>query len=712
VASASVVIPVLNGEEHLPALLAALEREGADEVLVIDSGSSDRSVEIARAAGVDLIEIAPSEFGHGRTRNLGAERTSGELICFLTQDAEPIPGWLEAHREAFRLAPRVGAAYGPHLPLADTSPMIARELTEFFRGFSPDGTPVVQHVDDHVFLSNVNASYARACWAEIRFPDVDYAEDQAFARAMLDAGWLKVFHPDAAVLHAHDYSPREFMRRYFDEYRGLRETIGHVEDMSPRTVASVTRRQLAGDLRWMREQGWSPTRRAGWAARSTIHHAGRQVFAGLGSRADRLPVGVRRRLSLEGRDGGPGPTAPTDSPEPAHRGRAIAPSREIPTWSDMLALSRSGPAPLLDPTPGLATRPCLHIAVVIPPFARGSGGHGSIFQIVRGLERMGHTCSIWLHDPLGRVWERPAVLRRRIVEEFLPLDAPVFKGFDEWFGADVVVATGWETVFPVVLLRDCYARAYLIHDHEPEFFAMSAEHVWAEQTYGLGLYPISASTWLRDIVRDAYGRDGSWFRFGVDHGIYRPRRIERRRDTVMFYGRHVTPRRAVPLAMLALDELHRRRPDVRIVLFGDTDPPETTFPYEFLGVVNPEVLAWRYSEATVGLCLSLTNYSLIPQEMMACGLPCVDLAGRSPEAVFGRDGPVELAEPDPLAIAGAVESLIDDEKRWARRSNAGLAFVEGATWHRAAAQVEQGIRSALAERADHTMELLRATPSS
>ncbi len=187
-----------------------------------------------------------------------------------------------------------------------------------------------------------------------------------------------------------------------------------------------------------------------------------------------------------------------------------------------------------------------------------------------------------------------------------------------------------------MLLPDCHARAYLIHDHEPEFFAMSAEQLWAERTYELGLYPISASTWLRDMMRERYGRDGSWFRFGVDHGTYRPREVERRRDTVMFYGRHVTPRRAVPLGMLALDELHRRRPDTRIVLFGDTEPPATSFPYEFLGVVNPEVLAWRYSEATVGLCLSLTNYSLIPQEMMACGLPCVDLAGGSPEAVFGR----------------------------------------------------------------------------
>ena len=51
----------------------------------------------------------------------------------------------------------------------------------------------------------------------------------------------------------------------------------------------------------------------------------------------------------------------------------------------------------------------------------------------------------------------------------------------------------------------------------------------------------------------------------------------------------------------------------------------------------------RYAEAAVGLCLSLTNYSLIPQEMMACGLPCVDLAGGSTDAELGRDGGVEVA---------------------------------------------------------------------
>ena len=124
---------------------------------------------------------------------------------------------------------------------------------------------------------------------------------------------------------------------------------------------------------------------------------------------------------------------------------------------------------------------------------------------------MGHTCSIWMYDSLGRHWERPRCFAGAWWRSSCPLEAPVFKGFDDWFGADVVVATGWETAFPTVLLPDCHARAYLIHDHEPEFFAMSAEHLWAEETYELGLYPISASTWLRDMMRDRYGRDGSGF---------------------------------------------------------------------------------------------------------------------------------------------------------------------------------------------------------
>ncbi|MFZ1925516.1 MAG: glycosyltransferase, partial [Solirubrobacteraceae bacterium] len=254
----SVVIPVKDGERYLEELLDALAREGDAETLVIDSGSRDRSLEIARAAGVELLQIEPEQFGHGRTRNLGAERVSGELICFLTQDATPCPGWLAAYLEAFALDGRIGAAYGPHLPRPDTSPMIARELCEFFAGFATGDSAdaaVVQSVGAPTFLSNVNACYARDCWEEIRFREIAYSEDQAFGGDLLEAGWSKVYHPGAAVLHAHDYGTLEFMRRYFDEYRGLRETKGHVEPFHPIAASRHVGHEVAADRRWMAERG-------------------------------------------------------------------------------------------------------------------------------------------------------------------------------------------------------------------------------------------------------------------------------------------------------------------------------------------------------------------------------------------------------------------------------------------------------------------------
>lgn len=721
--TASVVIPVKDGARYLAEVLDATFRQARDaaglEVLVVDSGSRDGSVGIARAAGAEVVEIPPESFGHGRTRNLAAERCSGELICFLTQDATPVEGWLRAYQEAFEADPQVGAGYGPHLPRPGTSPMIARELEEFFGTRSGAASPTPDGPGGPTYLSNVNACYRRECWEQIRFPDVPYSEDQAFGSVMAGAGWRRLYVPQAAVLHAHDYPPIAFMRRYFDEYRGLRQTIGHVEGFGLRSSVRKVRALTGADERWMREQGWSRSRRAGWIARSATHHTGRAAFSALGSRAGSLPAPVQKRISLEGTavpkstvagsrgaEGLAAPPVPPSSASP-ESGRAIgalptvqvAPSAGAGAHDSVLRVTRDGPAPLLPALENMGRDRPLHLAVLIPPFRRGSGGHNSIFQMLSRLERMGHTVSVWLHDPEGwQAAEWPAVVRRNISEYFAPFRGPVFKGFESWFGADVVVATGWQTVHPALTLDGCRARAYLVHDHESEFYATSAEGYWAEQTYSFGLHHIVASPWLADILRTRHGVESSSFDFGVDHDVYRPRPVVRRRDTVLFYARGSTPRRAVPLGLLALEELERRRPDVRIVFFGDSDPAPAPFAHEHLGIASPEQLAAAYCEATVGLCLSMTNYSLIPQEMLACGLPCVDLAGFSAESVFGADGPVELSPFDPVELADAIDRMLDDEALWQRRSEAGIAFVRGRTWDHAAEQVEAGLRRALRER--------------
>ncbi len=691
----SVVIPVKDGAAWLPAQLAALQAEGPDEVLVIDSGSRDDSVVICERAGVRVLEIPPAEFGHGRTRNLGASSTEGDVIAFLTMDATPCPGWLDALRAGFGLADDIGAVYGPHLAREDTSPMIARELAGFFASKgAQDGGPRIERAGGDPWLSNVNAAYRRDCWDAVRFEDLPYSEDQAFGQAMLTAGWAKAYLPGMAVLHAHDYPPAQFARRYFDEYRGLRATVGHVEPLNARNALGDVRGLVAADREYMRGQGMSPEELRRWTGRSLVHHSSRKVFGALGSRAHSLPPAVQKRLSLEG-------TVVASAPEPVAalggppRGPQIRRHLDVGMWEAVRRLDRDGMAPMLDPLPGQERDRPLHIAAVIPPFQRGSGGHMSLFQLLVRLERMGHQITIWVDDEIGLMKEfRAARIRRQIRDWFVPLEAPVFKGFADWFGCDVALATGWQTAHSVAMLPGARARCYMVQDHEPEFYATSAEARWAENTYRLGFHHLCGSPWLEQMA-GRYGGTTSRFSFGIEHDIYFPRDVERRRDTVMLYGRDVTPRRAVPLALLALEELLERRPDTRVVSFGNKDEIAAPFSYEHLGVLSLEQLAWAFSEATVGLVLSMTNYSVIPQEMLACGMPCVELGGISGEGIFGEDGGVAFADFSPLALADALERLLDDPVEWNRRSAAGLAWAEGRTWDLGAEQVEAGIREAL-----------------
>ncbi len=201
------------------------------------------------------------------------------------------------------------------------------------------------------------------------------------------------------------------------------------------------------------------------------------------------------------------------------------------------------------------------------------------------------------------------------------------------------MATGWQTVHRVLRLPGARARAYLVQDHEPEFFGTSAERTWSEQTYGLGLHCICASPWLAALMRERYGASATAFDLGVDHDAYKPWSVHRRDDLVLLYARAVTPRRAVPLGLLALEELHRRRPGVELMLFGDSTPVAAPFPHRHLGVLDREGLAHAYNSATVGVVLSTTNPSLVPTEMLACGLPVVDLASDAMVADVRRRRP-------------------------------------------------------------------------
>ncbi len=363
-----------------------------------------------------------------------------------------------------------------------------------------------------------------------------------------------------------------------------------------------------------------------------------------------------------------------------------SPDDPVAQYAAWAALEREGPVALGAPP---SSGGQLDVAFVVPGFRRGSGGHVSIASLLRGLERRGHACSVWIDDPGGS--SGGAAAFRTF---FGSLAGEVHDGLAGWRGAGVVVATGWQTVAPVLRLPNCGARVHLVQDDEAQFYPTSAERLWAERSHEFGLPCVTAGTWLAGRMRER-GLPATSFEFGIDHAVYRPRAdIARAAARVLFYARPATPRRAVPLGMLALADLHRRRPDVEIVLYGDAATPAAPFPSTAVGILEPEQAARAYAEATVGLVLSLTNYSLVAPEMLACGLSAVEVRAPSTQQAFA-DAPIELAEPTSHALAGALERLLDDPGERARRAEAGARWASSRTWDAAAAALESGLRRAV-----------------
>jgi len=310
-ATVTVAIPVLDGGQRLAQTLEAVRGQRVErelELLVADSGSSDGSRERALDAGARVIDVPRGEFSHGGTRNLLAREATGAHVAFLTQDATPDgERWLARLLEGFELADDVGLVFGPYLPRPDASPMVRRELESMFASFAPDGRPRVDRSggpaedrpgeDRRLFFTDANGCVARSAWDQVPFRAVSYAEDQMLARDLLAAGWAKAYQPAAGVVHSHDYPPRQLLRRSFDEARALREVQGHRAHGGPVTLARVVQRHVRDDL------ADAGPGRLSLLGRSLAHHAAKAVGATLGSRADRVPRPIRRRLSLEGRDG-------------------------------------------------------------------------------------------------------------------------------------------------------------------------------------------------------------------------------------------------------------------------------------------------------------------------------------------------------------------------------------------------------------------------
>lgn len=268
---ASVLIRARDEAGSLERCLALLHAQAIDtevEVIVVDGGSSDRTPEVARRAGANVLEIPPSAFSFGGALNQAAEHARGELLVALSAHAFPLDeGWL-----ARLLAPfsegNVACACGDR--------------------YAPDGTVLTARLEQDLDLarrwpqwgySNAAGAFRAKLWRARPFrTDLPGCEDKEWAWYWLQQGYVCVLDPSFVVAHDHTH---DTVRHIYERSRREAEGFAAFLELPPYGPRELIR-EWWSDLRWYR----SPLRARlshRRAARLLGAYAGRRSVAGQGS---------------------------------------------------------------------------------------------------------------------------------------------------------------------------------------------------------------------------------------------------------------------------------------------------------------------------------------------------------------------------------------------------------------------------------------------
>jgi len=294
----SVLLLTKNGASDLQRLMPALytqQRVAPFEVIAIDSGSTDGTLDVLRRFPVRLEQIPAEDFHHSRTRNFAAGLASGNILVFLSQDAIPASDeWLATMISNFN-DPSVGAVYGRQLPNPGSSMERQDALDAVYGDQKVVKDPGHRNGMGYRFyhFSDVNAAIRRSVWDSVRFPDeLRVFEDLGIAKRILDSGWKIVYDPESAVFHSHIHTTGDLFRRYFD--------IGYTLKVLKIWDAPGTRKSMLVDVgkllkkKVMRVGKEEPARFASKGLRQDI---AKSVGLFLGLNQSYLPLVLKRRLS-------------------------------------------------------------------------------------------------------------------------------------------------------------------------------------------------------------------------------------------------------------------------------------------------------------------------------------------------------------------------------------------------------------------------------
>jgi len=216
----SVVIPTRNGAATLPALMESLRAQrttGTIEIVAVDSGSTDGTIEILQPRVETLIRMAPHDFDHGLSRNLAVARARGEFVFLLVQDALPVGHmFLESLAAPLVADSRVAGAFARQQPRPEASAITRHHLNNWTASSAKARTSMLAGGQAQMdamtpmarllfcAFDNVASCIRRSVWEQRPFKSTPIAEDLAWSREVLLAGYSIAFTPEAVVIHSHD----------------------------------------------------------------------------------------------------------------------------------------------------------------------------------------------------------------------------------------------------------------------------------------------------------------------------------------------------------------------------------------------------------------------------------------------------------------------------------------------------------------------------
>lgn len=222
----SIVIRTLNEARYLGELLESIKQQKvpgyAIEPVVIDSGSTDGTLDIAQRYGCTITHISREQFSFGRSLNWGCEAARGDILVLVSGHCVPLNDqWLQALCAPIAQG-QVAYAYGKQIGGAETHFCEHRIFAKYYQ----DQSAIPQQ---GFFCNNANSAIARSAWQQHRFDeDVTGLEDMELAQRLQKAGGQIGYVASACVYHHHNETWAQVRRRFEREALALQKIMPQV----------------------------------------------------------------------------------------------------------------------------------------------------------------------------------------------------------------------------------------------------------------------------------------------------------------------------------------------------------------------------------------------------------------------------------------------------------------------------------------------------